>query len=112
MQLTTEEHEVARLSQPNLPLKARVVFKFCSQGDGYWNNELFINQVKSEISIAEFKYPKEQNTIMFLLDQSSGHCAYVDDALHGCSQNECFRWWEIIIFKRHCMGWKTSKASY
>ena len=81
LQLTTEEHEVAKLSEPNLPLKARVVFKFGSQGDGYWNNELFINQVKSAISIAEFKYPKEQNTIMFLFDQSSGHCAYADDAL-------------------------------
>ena len=40
LQLTTEEHEVAKLSEPNLPLKARVVFKFGSQGDGYWNNEL------------------------------------------------------------------------
>ena len=37
--------------------------------------------MKSAISIAEFKYPKEQNTIMFLFDQSSGDCAYADDAL-------------------------------
>ena len=76
LQWTTEEHEVAKLSKPNLPLKARVVFKFGSQGDGYWNNEFFINQVKSAISIAEFKYRKEQNTIMFLFYQSSGHCPY------------------------------------
>ena len=64
-----------------------MVFKFGSQGDGYWNNELFINQVKSAISIAEFKYHKEQNTIMFLFYQSSGHCAYADNALVAHKMN-------------------------
>ena len=55
LQLTTEEHEFTKLSEPNLPLKARVTFKFGSQGDRYWNNELFINQAKSALSIAGFK---------------------------------------------------------
>lgn len=45
---------------PNLPCKAQVVFKFISQGDGYWNNELFINEVKTAINIAEVKYPKHK----------------------------------------------------
>ena len=40
-------------------------------------NELFINPVKSAISIAESK----QSTSIFLFDQSSGHCAYVNNAL-------------------------------
>jgi len=81
LQLSPEEHELAKLSVPDLPSKARIAFKFGSQGDGYWNNELFIEQVKTAISIAEFKYPKVQNTLAFLFDQSSGHCAYADDAL-------------------------------
>ena len=59
------------------------MFKFGAQGDGYnyWNNELFIAQVKDAISIAEFKYPTTSNQIIFLFDQSSGHCAYASDAL-------------------------------
>ena len=55
LQLSHEEHKLAnKLSVPDLPSKARVVFKFGSQGDGYWNNELFIEQVKTTIRIAEF----------------------------------------------------------
>ena len=77
LQLSPEEHKLAKLSVPNLPPKARVVFKFGSQSDGYWNNELFIDQVKTAMRIAEFKYPITQNPLVFLFDQSSGHCAYI-----------------------------------
>ena len=44
-------------------------------------------RVKSAISIAEFKYPKEHNTLMFLFDQSSGHCAFADNALVAHKMN-------------------------
>ena len=81
LHLSPEEHEIAKLSMPDIPDKARIVFKFGAQGDGYWNNELFIAQVKTAMSIAEFKYPKTHNTLVFLFDQSSGHCAYANDAL-------------------------------
>ena len=57
-----------------------MVFPFGSQGDGYWN-KLFIEQVKTAIRIAGIKYPITYDTLVFLLDQSSGHSAYVDDAL-------------------------------
>ena len=51
------------------PQKARVVFKFVSQSDGYWNNELFIlhSSGKKAISIAKFKHPISNNTIVFYL---------------------------------------------
>ena len=81
LHLSPEEHEIAKFTKPDLPNKARVAFKFGAQGDGYWNNELFMAQVKTAMSIAEFKYPKTHNTIVFLFDQSSGHCAYAEDAL-------------------------------
>ena len=87
LQLSQEEHEIAKLSTPSIPQKARVVFKFGAQGDGYWNNELFIAQVKDAISIAEFKYPTTNNTIVLLFDQSSGHCAYASDALIAHKMN-------------------------
>ena len=78
---------VAIYAIPSIPQKARVVLKFGSQSDGYWNNELFIAQVKKGISIAEFKYPLSNNTIVFLFDQSSGHCAYANDALIAHKMN-------------------------
>jgi len=51
------------------------------------NNELFIKQVKAALSIAEFKYRINQNTLLFLFDQSSGHCANTDDALIASKMN-------------------------
>ena len=32
--------------------------------------------------IAEIKYPKEMHNLIFLFDQSSGHTAFVNDALN------------------------------
>lgn len=85
--LSSEEHELAKLSQPNLPQTARILFKFGAQGDGYWNNEHFISQVETAIKIAEFKYPPSDNTLVFLFDQSSGHCAFANDALLAHKMN-------------------------
>ena len=41
------------------PQKARAVFRFGSQSDGYWNNELFIAQVKKQLALQSFniQYP-------------------------------------------------------
>ena len=36
--------------------------------------------MNTAIKIAEFKYPATDNTIVFLFDQSSGHCAFANDA--------------------------------
>ena len=62
-------------------MEARIIFKFGALGDGYWNSDRFISQVEDAIKIAEFKYPASRNNPVFLFDQSSGHCAYSNDAL-------------------------------
>ena len=53
---------------------------------------------------------KEQNTLMFLFDQSSGHCAYADNALiaHKINVSDGGN----SLYKRHSMEWETLKASY
>ena len=78
---------LAKLAHPNLSIEARVVFKFGAQGDGYWNSDHFIAQVENAIKIAEFKYPASDNDFIFLFDQSSGHCAYADNALIAHKMN-------------------------
>ena len=35
LQLAPGEHEIAKVSMPDLPQKACVIFKFGAQGDGY-----------------------------------------------------------------------------
>lgn len=39
LRLTPQEHEEAKNLHPNLPMVARVVFKFGALGQGYWNSE-------------------------------------------------------------------------
>ena len=46
-----------------------------------------MNQVKHVVTIAEIKYPRASNTIVFLLDQSSSHTAYDSDALQVTRMN-------------------------
>ena len=87
LRLAPEEHAIAKLAHPNLPMEARIIFKFGAQGDGYWNSDHFIAQVEDAIKIAEFKYPASDNDLVFLFDQSSGHCAYSSDALIAHKMN-------------------------
>lgn len=75
------------MAHPNLPIEARIVFKFGAQSDGYWNSDHFISQVENVIKIAECKYPASDNDLVFLFDQSSGHCAYTDNALIAHKMN-------------------------
>ena len=42
LQVSSEEHELAKLCDPDIPKEARIIFKFGAQGDDYWNNEHFI----------------------------------------------------------------------
>jgi len=87
LHLSPEEQQVAKLSHPTLPNVARVIFKFGTQGDGYWNSEHFISQVDKAVKLGKFKYPLTDNTLVFLFDQSSGHCAYADNALIAHKMN-------------------------
>ena len=43
--------------------------------------------VADAVAIAEFKYPPQKNTIVFIFDQSRCHKAYVEDALNASRMN-------------------------
>jgi hypothetical protein len=72
---------------PGFPKSAWELFVFGEHYEGYWNNDLFMAQVRKAVSIALIKYPKETHTILWAFDQSSGHNAYSDDALIASRMN-------------------------
>ena len=43
--------------------------------------------VADAVAIAEFKYPLQKNTIVFIFDQSSCHKAYAEDTLNASRMN-------------------------
>ena len=62
--------------------KARKILKYGAEQEGYWNSNRFMEQVKIVADIATHKYPVDKLSIVWLFDQSSGHCAYEDSALN------------------------------
>lgn len=66
---------------PHLQCQAREILKCSANQEGYWNN-LFMDQAEIATRIAEQKYAADRYYIVWLFDQSSGHCAYEDDALN------------------------------
>lgn len=85
--LTDEQHEHAKHRYAAIPKSARVIFRYGSQSDGYWNSERFLIQVENAAQIAETMYPKGAFTLVFIFDQSSGHTAYPEDALNAQRMN-------------------------
>jgi len=57
-------------------MEARCLFE---ARKGYWTSDRFIEQMKSDIKIAEFKYPKARHVWIF--DHSSCNVAMADDSL-------------------------------
>lgn len=82
LKLSDEEFESARKTIPLISKEAREILRFGAANEGYWTNEKFLDQIKKVIPIAKVKFPKESHTLVWLFDQSSGHCAYTDDALN------------------------------
>ena len=66
---------------------ARVLLEYGADKEGYWNSEQFMANVADAVAIAEFKYPPQKNTIVFIFDQSSCHKAYTEDALNTSRMN-------------------------
>ena len=62
--------------------KVRKILKYGAEQEGYWNSNRFMEQVKIVADIATHKYPVDKLSIVWLFDQSSGHCAYEDSALN------------------------------
>lgn len=85
--LTDEEYLKAHDTTSNISKYACETIKYGASGDGYWNNDKFLKQVKKAVDIAEAKYPGDKYTLVWLFDQSSGHCAFRDDALNVNKMN-------------------------
>ena len=66
---------------------AHVLFKYGAEKEGYWNSNRFMANIKNAVAMAEFKYPPEKNTLVFIFDQSSCHKAYAENALNVTRMN-------------------------
>ena len=58
LRLSEEELSEARQQWTAFPKQARKTLEF--QRDGYWDAESFLENVKTAVRIAEFKYPRER----------------------------------------------------
>ena len=82
LKLTDEEYEGIHRSDASVPQCAREIFKFGASNEGYWNNEHFLKQMEKAIAIADIKYPRSVYNVVWLYEQSSGHCAFKEDSLN------------------------------
>ena len=65
----------------HFPKTARVLLEYGADKEGYWTSEKFM--VNIEVArIAEFQYPSDKHTIVWLFDQSGCHQAFAEDALN------------------------------
>ena len=55
LSLTPDEFARGRVEYPDLKEKARVLLKYGTDGEGYWNSKKFISQVKDTIKIVKVK---------------------------------------------------------
>ena len=58
LSLTDEELQRAQQNDLAFPQSAREIFIFGKGYNGYWNNELLMENLKKAVKIAEFKYPR------------------------------------------------------
>ena len=61
------------------------MFEYGSEHGGYWTGERFMTQMKTAYDIVEIKYPPASHTVVFVLDQSSCHRKFDDQALVACN---------------------------
>ena len=82
LELTNEELRHESDSNPSIRKYAREILKFGSGNESYWNSEKFLKQMERAVAIADVKYPSDRFSKVWIFDQSSGHCAFRDDALN------------------------------
>ena len=82
LRLTDQQHAIITSWKPNFPKSARVLLEYGGDKEGYWSAEKFMANVKDAADIADFLYPTELHTIVWLFDQSSCHRAFSDTALN------------------------------
>ena len=81
LRLSEQEHQQAKAVNPSIQQQARVVFEYGSERGGYWTGDKFMTQMKTACDIVEVKYPPSSHTVAFILDQSSCHRKFDDQAL-------------------------------
>ena len=82
LEFTDKEFRCESDANPSIRKCACEIVKFGSGNEGYWNSEKFLKQMKRAIVIADAKYPSDRLSKVWIFDQSSGHCAFRDDALN------------------------------
>ena len=87
LKLSDTEHDLAKTTDPDFPKTARVLLEYGVDKEGYWTSEKFMVNIEVAARIAEFKYPSDKHTIVWLFDQSSCHRAFAEDALNAKVMN-------------------------
>ena len=82
LQLTDEEYRLAAETNPSIRKCARELIKFGAGNEGNWNSAMFLIQIERATAIADKKFPSDKFSKVWILDQSSGHCAIKEDALN------------------------------
>ena len=73
LQLTDGEFEEAKQLFLNIEQNARQLLEYGADKEGYWTGDRFMKQVEIAANIADFKYERNNHTIVWLFDQSSCH---------------------------------------
>ena len=88
LDLTAEEYEVAKASNPNARMYACAFLEYGENREGYWTRDRFIDQMEEAVQIAEIKYPKVEGWHhVWVFDHSSCHAAMANDALDVSKMN-------------------------
>ena len=87
LQLSDTEHDLAKTTDPDFPKTARVLLEYGADKEGYWTSEKFMVNIEVAARIAEFKYPSDKHTIVWLFDQSSCYRTFAEDALNAKVMN-------------------------
>ena len=81
LQFTDQQLEMAKQQFPGIKQRARQLLEYGAEKEGYWTGDRFMKQVENAAKIADFKYPKDDYTIVWLFDQSSCHRKFDEQAL-------------------------------
>ncbi len=86
--LYTAIYQSIRAVDPSVPQSAREVFEYGQNRDGYWNNDLFMEQMETAVKVAEAKYPPRIYKHVWVFHHSCGHTAFAPDALVASRMNQ------------------------
>ena len=88
LQLTQEEYDEAKQSNPTIRKHACETLE-CGEGkEGYWTSEKFTTQIREAARITDVKYPREEGRrVVWIFDHSSCHATMPENALDASKMN-------------------------